>query len=201
MHHPPTAQETQETQVRSLGQEDPLEEGMATYSIILAWRNPSGQRNLAGYSPYGCKKLDTPKATEHTRVIFWSTPWDREISWILHKAAEHWTLVLVPAPYSVPVLLIHSSLRQQFLRKWWWGRIGLTRLAFYEAWEGNDCSHVIGWVQPENVYRVIRKVRNKIPWNQHIRTRWTTEGWRKKEGGQRGRKEYQYFKPKGRESR
>ena len=28
----------QETQVRSLGQEDPLEEGMATPSSILAWR-------------------------------------------------------------------------------------------------------------------------------------------------------------------
>ena len=30
----------QETQVRSLGWEDPLEKGMATYSIILAWRIP-----------------------------------------------------------------------------------------------------------------------------------------------------------------
>ena len=30
----------QETQVRSLGQEDPLEEVMATYSSILAWRIP-----------------------------------------------------------------------------------------------------------------------------------------------------------------
>ena len=28
----------QETQVRSLGQEDPLEKGMATHSTILAWR-------------------------------------------------------------------------------------------------------------------------------------------------------------------
>ena len=27
-----------ETQVRYLGQEDPLEEGMGTYSSILAWR-------------------------------------------------------------------------------------------------------------------------------------------------------------------
>ena len=27
-----------ETQVRSLGEEDPLEKGMATYSSILAWR-------------------------------------------------------------------------------------------------------------------------------------------------------------------
>ena len=30
----------QETWVRSLGQEDPLEEGMATHSSILAWRIP-----------------------------------------------------------------------------------------------------------------------------------------------------------------
>ena len=30
----------QETWVRSLGQEDPLEKGMAIYSRILAWRIP-----------------------------------------------------------------------------------------------------------------------------------------------------------------
>ena len=33
-------QETQETQVRSLGQEVPLEKEMATCSSILAWRIP-----------------------------------------------------------------------------------------------------------------------------------------------------------------
>ena len=32
--------ELQETQVQSLGQEDPLEKGMATHSSILAWRIP-----------------------------------------------------------------------------------------------------------------------------------------------------------------
>ena len=30
----------QETRVRSLGQEDPLEKEMATHSSILAWRTP-----------------------------------------------------------------------------------------------------------------------------------------------------------------
>ena len=30
----------QETQVQSLGQEDPLEKGMVTHSSILAWRLP-----------------------------------------------------------------------------------------------------------------------------------------------------------------
>ena len=35
--NPPAVQETQETWVRSLIGEDPLEEGMATHSSILAW--------------------------------------------------------------------------------------------------------------------------------------------------------------------
>ena len=51
----------QETQVRSLGQEDPLEKGMATHSSILAWRIPSGQRSLAGCSPQGRRESDTPE--------------------------------------------------------------------------------------------------------------------------------------------
>ena len=38
--NPPTVQETQETWVQSLDQEDLLEEGMATHSSTLAWRIP-----------------------------------------------------------------------------------------------------------------------------------------------------------------
>ena len=38
------------------GSEDPLEEGMATHSSILAWRIPR-QRNLVGYNPWGQTKL------------------------------------------------------------------------------------------------------------------------------------------------
>ena len=38
--NPPAMQETQETQVWSLGRENPLKEGMATHSSILAWRIP-----------------------------------------------------------------------------------------------------------------------------------------------------------------
>ena len=36
----PAMQETEEMWVRSLGWEDPLEEEMATYSSILAWKIP-----------------------------------------------------------------------------------------------------------------------------------------------------------------
>ena len=38
--NPPAMQEPLEAQVRFLCQEDPLEEGMATHSSILAWRVP-----------------------------------------------------------------------------------------------------------------------------------------------------------------
>ena len=42
----------------SLGWEDPLEEGMATYSSILAWRIPWTEEP-GGYSPWGHKEVDT----------------------------------------------------------------------------------------------------------------------------------------------
>ena len=48
----------QETWFRSLGQEDPLEKGMATHSNILAWRIPWTEEP-AGYSPWVHKELDT----------------------------------------------------------------------------------------------------------------------------------------------
>ena len=38
--NPPITQKMQETWVRSLDQEDPLEVGLATHSSILAWRIP-----------------------------------------------------------------------------------------------------------------------------------------------------------------
>ena len=40
VNSPPVMQETQETWVRSLGWEDPLEKEMATHSSILAWKIP-----------------------------------------------------------------------------------------------------------------------------------------------------------------
>ena len=39
-----TLPEMQETQVRCLDQEDPLEKGMATHSSILAWKIPQKEK-------------------------------------------------------------------------------------------------------------------------------------------------------------
>ena len=55
----------QETQVLSFCWEDPLEEEMATHSSIFAWKTPEIKRNLVGYSPWGCKELETAEATQH----------------------------------------------------------------------------------------------------------------------------------------
>ena len=47
----------QETWVRSLGQEDPLEKGMVTDSSILAWRIPWTEEP-GGLRSQGCKESD-----------------------------------------------------------------------------------------------------------------------------------------------
>ena len=48
----------QETEVRSLGWEDPMEEGMAAHSSILAWRIPwteePGGLQFLGLQRIGC---------------------------------------------------------------------------------------------------------------------------------------------------
>ena len=48
-----------------LGQEGPLEEGMATHSSILAWRIPRTEERdrLPGYGPQGHKKSNLTEAT------------------------------------------------------------------------------------------------------------------------------------------
>ena len=60
-------QETQEMQVQSLDQEDPLEEGMATHPSILAWRIPCTEEP-GSYSPYSRKEPDTTKSLSYTRI-------------------------------------------------------------------------------------------------------------------------------------
>ena len=59
----------QETQVQSLGWEDPLEKGMATYSSILTWRipwteEPGSPQSIGSLSQIQLKQLST-----HTHVV------------------------------------------------------------------------------------------------------------------------------------
>ena len=52
----------QETWVRSLGWEDPLEKGKATHSSTLAWRIP-------WTSPWACKESDTTEQLSLSDII------------------------------------------------------------------------------------------------------------------------------------
>ena len=63
----------QKTQVRSLGQEEPLEKEMATHSSILVWRIPW---SLVSYSLWGHQELDTTEPA--TRVLFTNEAGDND---------------------------------------------------------------------------------------------------------------------------
>ena len=64
----------QETQVQSLGQEDPLKKGMAVTPVFLPGES-HGQRSLAGCSPWGRKESDT---TERLTALYIETRYDAQ---------------------------------------------------------------------------------------------------------------------------
>ena len=55
-----------ETQVRSLGREDPLEKEMAAHSSTLAWEIPWTD-SVVGYSPWSRKESDTTERLHFTK--------------------------------------------------------------------------------------------------------------------------------------
>ena len=59
----------QETWVRSLGWEDPLEEGTVNPLQYSCLENPHGQRSLVGYSPWGRKESDMTEPLSLTQTI------------------------------------------------------------------------------------------------------------------------------------
>ena len=62
----------QEIRVPSLGQEDPLEKGMATHSSILAWRIPMG-RGAWWATVHGLAKASDMAEQLKTTIIWDST--------------------------------------------------------------------------------------------------------------------------------
>ena len=78
--------EIRQTQVRSLGQEDPLEKGMATHSSMLAWRIPW---SLMGYSSRGHKESNTT-----AQLTLWVT-------------YQVWLMLLDFLCYMIKVICLH----------------------------------------------------------------------------------------------
>ena len=68
----------QETQLRPLGRQDPLEEGMQTTLASLPG-DSHGQRSLVGYSPWGHKESDTTDQLTLSlpqTILMYSQDWD-----------------------------------------------------------------------------------------------------------------------------
>ena len=63
--NPPAIQETQEMQVQSLGQVDPLEKEMATHSNILAWKIPWTEES-GGLQSQGSQRVGHNWGHTHT---------------------------------------------------------------------------------------------------------------------------------------
>ena len=62
----PAIQETQETQIWSLVQEDPLEEENGNPLQYSCLGNSMDRGSMEGYAPWGHKELDTTEVTQHT---------------------------------------------------------------------------------------------------------------------------------------
>ena len=62
-------QESQETPVQPLGRENPLEEGMASHSSVLAWRIAWTEEPGRLHPPHGRKELGTAEATEYRQCL------------------------------------------------------------------------------------------------------------------------------------
>ena len=56
-----------ETQVQPLGQEDPLEKGMASTPVFLPGES-HGQKSLVGYTVHGVAKSQARLGSQHTHT-------------------------------------------------------------------------------------------------------------------------------------
>ena len=64
MKNLPEMQETQEIRAPSLGQEDPLKEGMTTHSSNPAWKIPWTEEP-GGLQSLGCKELNMTEVADN----------------------------------------------------------------------------------------------------------------------------------------
>ena len=87
----------QETQVRSLGQQDHLERGMATHSSILAWRIPHTEEP-GGPQSMGHKESDTTERLTHFEELRTFSGTSSLVS--LHGLARNLSLLQSPMFFS-----------------------------------------------------------------------------------------------------
>ena len=118
-------QEMKETQVWSLGQEDPLEEGMATHSSVLAWRIPWIEKP-GGLQSIGSQRIKqnwSNLAHRHTYLLlmnFWDFVCLRKSLFLLYFRK----IILLRLEFSIGRYFFKHfkcfTLRPSFPPSFWW---------------------------------------------------------------------------------
>ena len=87
-------QEMEKTHIQSLGQEDPLEKELPTYSSILAWEFPWTERSLVGYSPRVTQRVrpDWAHIQHKSRSVMYDLMSKAIILWNLVWKSKMWIL-------------------------------------------------------------------------------------------------------------
>ena len=157
--NPPAMQETQETWVQSLGQEDPLEEGMATHSSIISWRIPWTEEP-GGLQPIGLQGIRHDWACTHTQHAIWISYFTCIFIYCLTPFSPP-TRIQVPSgqelclpcfllyPQSLEECLTHS---RPSVNIWWMNE--LLRAQFSQLHqEGNNISQINweDWISNEKI--------------------------------------------------
>ena len=89
----------QETRIWSLDWQDPLEEGMATHSSILAWRIPWTEEP-GGYSPWGRRESDTTERAHleltggQSRILPHSFCWRSNLPTLSVPRGKCWSVLV-----------------------------------------------------------------------------------------------------------
>ena len=145
---------TQETWVRSLGQEDPLEKEMAILSSILTWRTPWTEEP-GGLRSMGSQRVGHDWVTNTTHLElsliylgfrkllvkhpsfnhpWWSKLWPNSQKRKNKKTGGRWTMGFLVAP---PFLRTLGLLESNFLPGFSWS------LSLFLSWEGTTFMELI----------------------------------------------------------
>ena len=136
----------QETQLWSLGQEDPLEKGIATHSSILTWRIP-WTGSLAGYSPWGCKEPDTTEQLS-MNTIYPVAKMGGD-GWWVFKSVAHGTFYILHWRVVTHIKAAHEIFFFKFV-KWIWAQSKIVGFPYiFFSWPKileNIClKHIVLW--------------------------------------------------------
>ena len=104
-------QESEETQVWSLGREDPLRRAWQPTPVFLPGKS-HGQRSLADYSPWGCKESDTTEQLGTLIVWYCAKSFGGAIAVLFYFVSDQIVHVLSCPPPGLCLLPLHVQTGQ-----------------------------------------------------------------------------------------